>query len=152
MGIIEAVCISMEKGTIKKAMDEITLHQEWGIEGDAHAGAWHRQVSLLAGESIDRMREIMPGLDNGMFAENIVTRGIDLSRVSIGDRLSIGGCSELEVTQIGKDCHNSGCAIQAATGECIMPKEGVFCRVIRGGSVRPGMSIELPLQGSTTDF
>lgn len=152
MGIIEAVCTSPDKGTVKKAIRAITLLPEWGIEGDAHAGAWHRQVSLLAGESIDRMRELMPGLDNGMFAENIVTRGIALSRLSIGDRLFIDECVELEVTQIGKECHNSGCAIQAATGECIMPREGLFCRVIRGGTVSPGMRIDRFHEGLTADF
>ncbi|NTV99229.1 MAG: MOSC domain-containing protein [Chlorobiaceae bacterium] len=141
MGIIAAACISREKGSVKSPVDAITLVAGWGIEGDAHAGAWHRQVSLLAGESIDRMRSCIPGLENGMFAENIVTRGIDLSKLTTGECVSIGDRVVLEVTQIGKECHNSGCAIQVATGECIMPKEGIFCRVIEGGTVTPGMSI-----------
>ena len=140
-GSIEAVCISTEKGVVKTSMNQITLRQEWGVEGDAHAGKWHRQVSLLAGESIDRMRQKMPELDHGMFAENIVTRGIDLSSLAIGERLMIGDRVILEITQIGKECHNAGCAIQRVTGECIMPKEGLFCRVIQGGSVTPGMRV-----------
>lgn len=141
MGYIEAVCISTEKGTVKQAVSGIVLRRDWGIEGDAHAGEWHRQVSVLAGESIDRMRDKIPDLADGMFAENIVTRGIDLSGLVIGSRLCIGNGVILEITQIGKECHNSGCAIQQATGECIMPKEGLFCRVVQGGSVQPGMAV-----------
>lgn len=141
MGYIEAVCVSTEKGTVKQAVSNILLRSDWGIEGDAHAGEWHRQVSVLAGESIDRMRQSIPDLADGMFAENIVTRGIDLSGLVIGSRLCIGNGVILEITQIGKECHNSGCAIQQATGECIMPKEGLFCRVVQGGSVQPGMSV-----------
>ena len=142
MGIIEAVCISSQKGTVKKHMRDITLKEGWGIEGDAHAGDWHRQVSLLAGESIDRMRKKLPGLDHGMFAENIVTRGIDLSRLIIGNCLTIGDKVVLEITQIGKECHNGDCVIQKATGDCIMPKEGLFCRVVQGGTVIPGMIVK----------
>jgi len=141
MGYIEAVCISTEKGTVKQAVSGFVLRPDWGIEGDAHAGEWHRQVSVLAGESIDRMRDKIPDLADGMFAENIVTRGIDLSGLVIGSRLCIGNGVILEITQIGKECHNSGCAIQQATGECIMPKEGLFCRVVQGGSVQPGMAV-----------
>ena len=141
MGIIEAICISTEKGVVKKSVGEIKLRRGWGIEGDAHAGDWHRQVSILAGESIDRMRSKIPGLDNGMFAENIVTRGIDLSVLTIGNSLLIGDDIVLEITQIGKECHNAGCAIKSATGECIMPKEGLFCRVVQGGTIKPGMVI-----------
>jgi MOSC domain-containing protein YiiM len=152
MGIIEAACISSKKGTVKKAIEEITLLPGWGIEGDAHAGSWHRQVSLLAGESIDRMRSHIPGLEDGMFAENIVTRGIELSKLPVGAHLFIGCGVVLEVTQIGKECHNSGCAVKVATGECIMPKEGVFCRVIEGGLVRPGMSINRALLALPANF
>jgi MOSC domain-containing protein YiiM len=141
MGIVEAVCISETKGVVKTAVEEIVLRAEWGIEGDAHAGEWHRQVSLLAGESIDRMRQKMAELDHGMFAENIVTRGIDLAALAIGDSLLVGTDAVLEVTQIGKECHNSGCAIKVATGECIMPKEGLFCRVIKGGTISAGMAV-----------
>ena len=143
MGIIEAVCISSQKGTVKKHMRDITLKEGWGIEGDAHAGDWHRQVSLLAGESIDRMRKKLPGLDHCMFAENIVTRGIDLSRLIIGNCLTIGDKVVLEITQIGKECHNGDCVIQKATGDCIMPKEGLFCRVVQGGTVIPGMIVKI---------
>jgi MOSC domain-containing protein YiiM len=142
MGIIEAVCISTEKGIVKKAVGDITLRTGWGIEGDAHAGNWHRQVSILAGESIDIMRCKIPDLDHGMFAENIVTRGIDLSVLTVGDSLLIGDDIVLEITQIGKYCHNAGCAIQSATGECIMPKEGLFCRVVQGGTITPGMAVK----------
>lgn len=142
-GFVEAVCISAEKGTIKRAISQILLKQDWGIEGDAHAGDWHRQVSILAGESIDRMRQKMPELDHGMFAENIVTRGIDLSGLIIGDFLRVGHDVILEITQIGKECHNSGCAIKSATGECIMPKEGLFCRVVQGGLIEPGAGIRI---------
>ena len=142
MGIIEAVCISNQKGMVKQAMRDITLKEDWGIEGDAHAGDWHRQISLLAGESIDRMRKKLPDIDHGMFAENIVTRNIDLSCLIIGNRLTIGDKVVLEITQIGKECYNGECAIQRATGECIMPKEGVFCRVIQGGTVIPGMIVK----------
>ena len=142
MGIIEAVCISNQKGMVKQAMRDITLKEDWGIEGDAHAGDWHRQISLLAGESIDRMRKKLPDIDHGMFAENIVTRNIDLSCLIIGNRLTIGDKVVLEITQIGKECHHGECAIQRATGECIMPKEGVFCRVIQGGTVIPGMIVK----------
>lgn len=146
MGLIEAVCISTEKGTIKRAISQIILRPDWGIEGDAHAGDWHRQVSILAGESIDRMRQKMPELDHGMFAENIVTRGIDLSCLVIGDSLLVGDAIVLEITQIGKECHNSGCAIKNTTGECIMPKEGLFCRVVEGGMIEPGMGINPVVQ------
>ncbi|NTW55909.1 MAG: MOSC domain-containing protein [Chlorobiaceae bacterium] len=152
MGIIDATCISREKGSVKTAVDGITLLAGWGIEGDAHAGAWHRQVSLLAAESIDRMRMVLPGIEHGMFAENIVTRGINLSGLSVGDCLVIGSSAVLEVTQIGKECHNSGCAIQVATGECIMPKEGLFCKVLEGGDVAPGMVIGLLSCVSAADF
>lgn len=141
MGIVEAVCISETKGVVKTAVEEIVLRAEWGIEGDAHAGEWHRQVSILAGESIDRMRQKMAELDHGMFAENIVSRGIDLSTLAIGDSLLVGADAVLEITQIGKECHNSGCAIKVATGECIMPKEGLFCRVIKGGTISAGMAV-----------
>jgi MOSC domain-containing protein YiiM len=143
MGVVEAVCISAKKGMVKKEVPEILLKENWGIEGDAHAGDWHRQVSLLAGESIDTVKKKMPHLKHGVFAENIVTRGLDLMSLVIGDRLLIDGRVVLEVTQIGKECHNAGCAIKKATGDCIMPKEGIFTRVIRGGVVRPGLGIAI---------
>ncbi|MFA6283905.1 MAG: MOSC domain-containing protein [Desulfurivibrionaceae bacterium] len=128
---------------VKKDVPEILLKENWGIEGDAHAGDWHRQVSLLAGESIDAVKKKMPHLKHGVFAENIVCRGVDLMSLAIGDRLVIGGQVVLEVTQIGKECHNAGCAIKKATGDCIMPKEGIFTKVIHGGVVKPGLAIEI---------
>ncbi|MBM9604838.1 MOSC domain-containing protein [Desulfopila inferna] len=136
MGYVEAVCTSAKKGMIKKEQEKVVMKTEWGIETDAHAGDWHRQVSLLAGESIDAVKDIMPTLKKGAFAENIITRGVDLSAVAIGDRLKIGNDVTLEITQIGKECHNSGCAIKKLTGDCIMPKEGIFARVIAGGEVK----------------
>jgi MOSC domain-containing protein YiiM len=142
MGIIEAVCISGKKGMIKKEVPEFILKENWGITGDAHAGDWHRQVSLLAGESIDAVKKKMPHLKHGVFAENIVCRGLDLMTLAIGDRLVIDGQVVLEVTQIGKECHNAGCAIKKATGDCIMPKEGIFTKVIHGGIVKAGLAIE----------
>jgi MOSC domain-containing protein YiiM len=141
MGVIEAVCVSAKKGMVKKEVPEILLKENWGIEGDAHAGDWHRQVSLLAGESINAVKKKMPHLKHGVFAENIVCRGLNLISLAIGDRLVIDGKVVLEVTQIGKECHNAGCAIKRATGDCIMPKEGIFTRVIHGGVVKAGLAI-----------
>ena len=135
MAHVEAVCLSHKKGIVKKEQQQVAVLDNWGIDGDAHAGDWHRQVSLLAGESIDNVKEILPTLKNGAFAENIITRGIDLITLQIGDRLQVGDQVVLEVTQIGKECHNSGCAIKKATGDCIMPREGIFARVIKGGVV-----------------
>jgi MOSC domain-containing protein YiiM len=142
MGVVEAVCISEKKGMVKKEVPEILLKENWGIDGDAHAGDWHRQVSLLAGESIDAVKEKMPHLKHGVFAENIVCRGLDLTALAIGDRLVIDSVV-LEVTQIGKECHNAGCAIKKATGDCIMPKEGIFTKVISGGVVKAGLAIAI---------
>lgn len=141
MGVLEAICVSVEKGTVKLAVPSAELRESWGIEGDAHAGEWHRQISLLAGESIDLVREMMPELDYGMFGENLVTRGIDLAGLAIGDRLLVGEQVVLEVTQVGKECHNGGCPIQKATGDCIMPREGIFCKVLAGGGVAPGSAV-----------
>ena len=143
MAHVEAVCLSHKKGIVKKEQDRVVLRDNWGLEGDAHAGEWHRQVSLLAGESIDGVKEVLPGLKNGAFAENIVTRGIDLNTLRIGDRLLIGESVILEITQIGKECHNSGCAIKKATGDCIMPREGIFARVIHGGEISKNLSISI---------
>ena len=141
MAKVEAVCTSDKKGTVKKERDRVILKANWGIEGDAHAGAWHRQVSLLASESIELVREQLPTLKTGAFAENIISRGIDLEKIGIGRRIRIGDSAVLEITQIGKECHNSGCAIKKATGDCIMPREGLFAKVIEGGSVAPGDEI-----------
>ncbi|OGR00730.1 MAG: molybdenum cofactor sulfurase [Deltaproteobacteria bacterium RIFOXYD12_FULL_50_9] len=138
MAHIEACCISLKKGMVKKEQPQVTFRGNWGIEGDAHAGDWHRQVSILAGESIDTVKQILPTLKNGAFAENIITRGLDLTALKVGDRLRIGEQVLLEITQIGKECHNQGCAIKKATGDCIMPREGLFARVIQGGEARRG--------------
>jgi molybdenum cofactor synthesis domain-containing protein len=133
--------ISTMKGTGKRPVPEIVLN-ETGIEGDAHGGAWHRQVSLLAQESVDQCsiqsgQEIKPG----EFAENITTRGFDLKNVAVLDRIKSGD-AEMEVTQIGKRCRGDGCAIFQLMGDCIMPKEGIFCRVIRGGIIRTGDELQ----------
>lgn len=143
MAIVEAICISRKKGIVKKAVDNATFKMNWGIIGDAHAGKWHRQVSLLAGESIDNVKKILPTLKNGAFAENIVTRGIDLNRLKIGDRLQVGDSVLLEITQIGKKCHNNGCAIKKATGDCIMPREGLFAIVVAGGTISNADQIQV---------
>lgn len=132
---IESVNISEKKGVQKRPVGKIELKEGYGIVGDAHAGKWHRQVSFLSIESIDHMREKADGFEirNGDFGENIITRGIDWKKVKVGARIRING-AELEVTQIGKECH-SGCAIYDAVGECIMPKQGIFARVLKGGVV-----------------
>jgi MOSC domain-containing protein YiiM len=131
-----AVCISVNKGERKKPVPSVLLREEHGIEGDAHAGPWHRQVSLLAQESIEKMRRLGLDVSSGDFAENITTAGLDLVSLPVGSRLLVGE-TELEVTQIGKECH-SRCAIYHQAGDCVMPKEGIFARVIRGGWVKPG--------------
>ncbi len=144
MGSIEAICISKKKGIVKEEISEAVFIENHGIEGDAHAGNWHRQVSLLAVEDINRMKKILPNLQNGAFAENIITNDLSFDSPKIGDRYRIGDSVLLEVTQIGKKCHTA-CAIGMATGDCIMPKKGVFARVLRGGNVRPGNKIEKAL-------
>ncbi len=142
MATVEAICISKKKGIVKKSVDIASFESDWGISGDAHAGKWHRQVSLLAGESIDRVKKKLPSLCNGAFAENIITRGIDHAALQIGDRLQVGDSVVLEITQIGKKCHNDGCAIKKATGDCIMPKEGLFSKVVQGGIVKKGDQLQ----------
>lgn len=133
---VMSVNISEKKGTIKHPVDEITITKS-GVMKDAHAGNWHRQVSLLAVESIEKFsKQAKRSINFGEFAENITTRGIDLPRCNIFDRFRIGE-SELELTQIGKECHGTTCAIFREVGTCVMPKEGIFCRVINTGTVRP---------------
>ena len=136
MAKVAAVCISDVKGVIKKPVDEIYLRINHGVVSDAHAGDWHRQVSLLADESVDKLRDRIPDLAAGVFAENILTQGISLHDLPIGARLRVGGAL-LEVTQIGKECHNSGCAIKKQTGDCVMPREVVFAIVLEEGEVKP---------------
>jgi len=138
---IIAVCKSKEKGTRKGPIAEGVLREDYGLVGDAHAdSSTHRQVSLLAIESIRKMRDLGVDIDPGDFAENLTCEGIDLVSLSVGTRLSIGKEVILEVTQIGKDCH-SGCAIYRQIGKCIMPKEGVFAKVTKGGLVKAGDTI-----------
>jgi MOSC domain-containing protein YiiM len=144
---VVSVNISEKKGTVKKAVPEIRLRLRHGIEGDAHAGDWHRQISLLAEESADKMRALLPDLQPGAFAENINTRGVDLKRLPVGTRLRLGE-TVVEVTQIGKQCH-SGCEIKKATGACVMPTEGIFAVVVREGRVRKGDPIEILGEGET---
>lgn len=144
-GKVLRVSISDEKGVPKKNVEEVRLLVEWGVEGDAHAGAWHRQVSLLAMESIKKMQEKGLEVRPGDFAENITTEGLDLLSLPIGTLLRVGSEALLEVTQIGKECH-AGCAIFQQVGQCIMPTEGIFARVIKGGKVRPGDLIQVALE------
>ena len=142
MARVVSVNISEKKGTVKTPVTEIRLKLRHGIVGDAHAGDWHRQISLLAEESIDSMRPRSPtALDPGVFAENINTEGIDLKHLPVGTHLRIGE-TEVEVTQIGKECHND-CAIKKAVGKCVMPTEGIFAVVVKEGVVRPGDEIEV---------
>jgi Uncharacterized protein conserved in bacteria len=135
MAEVIAVCISEKKGERKKPVPAVELRVDHGIVGDAHAGEWHRQISLLAQESIDKMRALGLDVTTGDFAENITTSGIELVSLPIGSRLQVGQ-TVLEVTQIGKECHNR-CAIYHQAGDCVMPKEGIFARVIAGGTIRP---------------
>lgn len=141
MAKVKAVCISEKKGTRKTAVSSIKVLANHGIVGDAHAGNWHRQISLLAGESVDKLRETGLTLTPGIFAENILTEGIELVSLPIGTRLKVGNAL-LEVTQIGKECHND-CEIKKQSGKCVMPTEGIFAIVINEGEIFPGDSIEV---------
>lgn len=142
MGRIIAVCTSDKKGTRKKNIGTGKMIENLGLAGDAHGGEWHRQISLLAIESIQKMQE--KGLDvvPGDFAENLTTEGIDLPALPVGTKLRIGEKGIGEVTQIGKICHNK-CAIYYQAGNCIMPEEGIFIKVIKGGAVQVGDEIEV---------
>ena len=143
-----SVNLSEKKGTVKRPISKGLLVAGSGLEGDAHAGAWHRQVSLLARESIDKMREYgLDELEPGIFAENITTQGIVLNTLPVGERLQIGACV-LRVTQIGKECHND-CAIKKATGTCVMPTEGIFVAVLKEGAVRAGDPVEIIEEAET---
>ena len=139
---IHAISISREKGVRKDNVSSAVLRTEHGIEDDAHAGNWHRQVSLLARESIEKM--VAKGLEvvPGDFAENITTEGIDLVSLPVGRRLRLGEEALVEVTQIGKVCHDR-CAIYYQAGDCVMPREGIFVKVILGGTIRPGDAISV---------
>lgn len=141
-GKIVAVNISAAKGERKTPVPSVELRENHGIIGDAHAGDWHRQVSLLAMESIHKMQKMGLAVGAGDFAENITTEGLDLVSLPIGTRLTLGD-SLLEVTQIGKECHTR-CAIYYQAGDCVMPKEGIFAKVLRGGVVRCGEPATIP--------
>ena len=141
MAQVVSVCISEKKGTKKHPVEEISLRLNHGIVGDAHAGDWHRQVSLLANESVDRMRKEGLTLAAGDFAENILTEGITLRTLPVGTVLRAGEV-RLEVTQIGKECHND-CEIRRMTGMCVMPTDGIFAVVLNEGVIRPGDQIEV---------
>ena len=141
MARVMAVCISEKKGEVKRPVAWIDVKRRHGAVGDAHAGDWHRQISLLADESVDTMRALGLTLEAGAFAENILTRGIELKTLRVGTRLRVGPAL-LEVTQIGKECH-SGCAIQQTTGRCVMPTEGVFAVVLEEGRIQSGDEITI---------
>ena len=141
MGKIVAICMSIKKGTQKKEIDEINLIENFGLEGDAHGGNWHRQVSLLSYESIENFKAKGAEVDFGSFGENLIVQGIDFPSLFVGKKI-IGENFELEVTQIGKECHTR-CNIYAAMGDCIMPKEGVFAKVIKGGHIKKNDTLEI---------
>ncbi|MGL6105907.1 MOSC domain-containing protein [Romboutsia sp.] len=141
-GVVLAVNISETKGVIKTPIEVGVFKENHGLIGDAHAGDWHRQVSLLGDESIDKIRAMgVEGLCTGKFAENITTKDIVLYELPVGTKLKIGDTIQ-EVTQIGKKCH-AGCAIKAQVGDCVMPREGIFTKILKGGEVRPGDKIEV---------
>ena len=146
-GIVRAVCISKQRGTAKEEVPECRLIEDWGLESDAHAGNWHRQVSLLALEQIEAFRKRGADVAFGAFGENLVVEGFDLSALPVGTVLTCGD-AELELTQIGKECH-SRCAIYAQVGDCIMPREGVFAVVKKGGLVKPGNEIRVQACGAS---
>jgi len=133
---IAAISVSEQKGMQKVNVPRATLIAEWGLEGDAHAGTWHRQVSLLALESINKIKGMGLDVGPGDFAENITTEGLEVNSLPVGTRLNLGEC-ELEITQIGKDCHER-CNIFYLAGDCVMPREGVFARVCKGGCIKVG--------------
>ena len=141
MGKIEAICISEKKGTPKKEVFHINLIENFGLENDAHGGNWHRQVSLLCFESIENFKIKGAPVNFGSFGENLIISGLDFTKIVPGTILS-GDNFELEITQIGKDCHNR-CHIYYAMGDCIMPREGVFATVKKGGKIEKGCSIDI---------
>lgn len=138
---IVSIAVSSKKGTVKKQVETARLLEDHGMEGDAHAGKWHRQVSFLAAESIAGAKERGLDVDFGDFAENIATTGIDWVNIPVGTKFKLGETAQVEITQIGKECHKR-CAIYYKAGDCIMPKEGVFARVLKGGDIACGNKIE----------
>jgi len=141
-GRINAISVSKEKGTQKVNVSKAELKTDFGIIGDAHAGGMHRQVSLLAVESIEKMVAKGARVSPGDFAENITTEGIDLLLLEVGSKLKLGESTELEITQFGKQCH-SRCEIFKQVGDCIMPREGIFAKVIKPGRINVGDAIEV---------
>lgn len=142
MAKVIAINISEKKGEVKHPIEKGYFKENHGLEGDAHAGDWHRQVSLLGKESIDKMKMVdTVGFCTGKFAENITTEGVILYEIPIGTKLKIGE-TLMEVTQIGKECHQ-GCAIRKLVGDCIMPREGIFAKVLTGGWIQPGDELEV---------
>lgn len=139
---IVSIAISKKKGKRKVQVEQAHLLQDYGLEGDAHAGAWHRQISLLAVESIERARKQGLDVTFGDFAENFATSGVDWHKVPVGTRVKLGDQALVEITQIGKECHNK-CAIYYLAGDCIMPREGVFARVLKGGKIRCGDEVRI---------
>ncbi len=141
MGRIVAICVSEKKGTVKHEVPVAKFIEDHGIEGDAHAGKWHRQVSLLSHDRVEEFRRRGAEVANGAFGENLLVEGFDFKALPVGTRFHAGDVV-LEMTQIGKECH-SGCEIYKKMGDCIMPREGVFARVIHGGEIRPGDELEI---------
>ena len=141
IGKVLAICISEKKGTQKHKIEEAHLIPNWGIEGDAHAGKWHRQVSLLSFEKIEGFREKGANVDFGAFGENLVVEGFDLRAIPVGTKIRVGSAL-LRLTQIGKECH-SHCAIYHQVGDCIMPREGAFAEVLEEGVIHPGDEVQL---------
>lgn len=150
MGNIRAICISKQRGTAKTEVAEAELTPQWGILGDAHGGRWHRQVSMLSVEKIQDFQARGAEVDFGAFGENLVVEGFDFAALPVGSRFRIGDVV-LEMTQIGKECHNH-CQIYQRMGECIMPKEGVFARVLQGGSIKRGDEIQLVLPDANRPY
>ena len=141
-GRIKAISVSGKKGVRKNNVDSAVLKEDFGIVGDAHAGTPKRQVSLLAIESVEKMRAKGLKVNPGDFAENITTEGIDLLGLNLGERLTLGADVVLELSQIGKECHTR-CNIYYQAGDCVMPKEGIFAKVVKGGEIKVGDKIEL---------
>ncbi len=141
MAFVKALCTSDRKGVRKQEVDQIELKKEGGIEGDAHGADIVRQVSFLGDESVDKLRDMMPQLAAGDFAENILTEGVTWYELPIGTRFRIGDVL-FEMTQIGKECHH-GCEIKKLTGDCVMPREGVFAKVLEEGTIKKGDEIEV---------
>lgn len=142
MAVVHAVCTSARKGERKVVVPSATLREDFGVEGDAHGGSG-RQVSLLSLEGVRRMQQKLSSIVPGDFAENLTVDGLEELALAPGSRLRVGGEVLLEVTQIGKECHGHACAIMRAVGSCVMPKEGVFARVVAGGTVQAGDQVRL---------